>query len=1019
MDPFRKYIITQIIKQTGKIPRADTVLSNKVAQLKMRIKNMGVDISKVTDPKEITKHFNMEKSWFNQILKQKAKNLGLMDPNKNIFMKKGPFEGFTPKIVPKSKYKDLSKKTIERIKRKRYEKALKEERIKSAKDEFYLPKIIDPDDFLADGGIAGMLGEGPDKYSPKNFYALGIGPVLQDYLLGERPVDEEGFHTTLNKEDLENLLNLLKEESGFEDIKDELMFRFGRVNPEKKHSFHLGLGKDKAEIGFKKQFAGGGIAGMLGEPTYADDNHRVPLKWGKRPISAGMQVLDPDFDDLDPDEWLEIIKSAKSGAYGAAEGGRVPLSWGGFLMKLLQKSPSKLESLKDFTSKREFILSLIGQGSKQKNKRMMAQIKEEMEKIRKNPPFKFADTDEIKKEVWKELTKGITKHAEGGRVPLALGRGTEQAIAENKALEERLDFFRRLDKFQEDKAHGKHMTPMPDLFEGPIQRADRPPPDPELQVGPFIPEEEIYVEFDDGTIYYKDTGEFYNQEGEQVDSPSKGAKPVVETMEAAAGGRVPLKGGKTPFKPPLPDENILEGIWKNMGPWEKLLWGIGLLPFEKGGRVGLWQGGLAAALRFLMQKYGKDVVKLAKDVKPSKKWDTQKAIQGFLERNPQFKNKIVDHSGYAPKAGEGRFTKAEAVIMRLENTIKGAKGKTDKESKYVLETFPNWVKEIKADPKLANNRNVWDNLMGGLPKNQQFVVYGDDTVDFFTQSKFGPHNIASKKAFHKKHPYLTEKEATKISTMEPTDQVMELKRLQTLRTTKHAEGGIIGLNAGGPLNTQALIQLYMSEGMTEEEATAAANASSNLPWNILTDKAEGGRVPMWLGGGLGAGKGLLRLMLKYFSKGSKHGKSPTEMLKLINPKQWQKHLDDLRIYQVSKHGISAPQMIKEFIKKTKKDRTDTIEEIIASAKNIKKADDNIIAYKKQMIDDMAKKGVDKNIAETFAEGMSKSLIKSVGPKGTPKVTEKGLLELQNIHKNIITKGRPLNAEGGLATMLGE
>ena len=67
MDPFRKYIITQIIKQTGKIPRADTVLSNAVAQLKIRIKNMGVDISKVTDPKEITKYFNMDKSWFNQI----------------------------------------------------------------------------------------------------------------------------------------------------------------------------------------------------------------------------------------------------------------------------------------------------------------------------------------------------------------------------------------------------------------------------------------------------------------------------------------------------------------------------------------------------------------------------------------------------------------------------------------------------------------------------------------------------------------------------------------------------------------------------------------------------------------------------------------------------------------------------------------------------------------------------------------------------------------------------------------
>ena len=57
MDPFRRYIITQIIKQSGKIPRADTVLSNAVAQLKMRIKNMGVDIAKITDPKQITQFF--------------------------------------------------------------------------------------------------------------------------------------------------------------------------------------------------------------------------------------------------------------------------------------------------------------------------------------------------------------------------------------------------------------------------------------------------------------------------------------------------------------------------------------------------------------------------------------------------------------------------------------------------------------------------------------------------------------------------------------------------------------------------------------------------------------------------------------------------------------------------------------------------------------------------------------------------------------------------------------------------
>ena len=212
--------------------------------------------------------------------------------------------------------------------------------------------------------------------------------------------------------------------------------------------------------------------------------------------------------------------------------------------------------------------------------------------------------------------------------------------------------------------------------------------------------------------------------------------------------------------------------------------------YQTGGRVPFSKGKLALlqGLGKMMDDFFPGTTKIGQTSKPmADKTQLKKAIADFQERQ---KNKITSHAGDAPKAGEGRFTKAEAVIMRLENTIKGSKGKKDKESKYVLETFPNFIKEIKAKPELANNKNVWDNLMGDLPKDQQFVVYGDDTVDFFTQSKFGPHNIASKKAFHKKHPYLTEKEVLKITKMEPTDQVMELKRLQTLRTTKHASGGL-------------------------------------------------------------------------------------------------------------------------------------------------------------------------------------------------------------------------------------
>jgi hypothetical protein len=208
-----------------------------------------------------------------------------------------------------------------------------------------------------------------------------------------------------------------------------------------------------------------------------------------------------------------------------------------------------------------------------------------------------------------------------------------------------------------------------------------------------------------------------------------------------------------------------------------------------GGRVPLGKG--KAVLEGLMKianKISPGSTKIGQTSRPmAPKTELRKTIADFQERQ---KNKIIDHSGYAPKAGEGRFTKAEAIIMRLENTIKGSKGKKDKESKYVLETFPNFIKEIKAKPELANNQNVWDNLMSELPKDQQFVVYGDDTVDFFTQTTFGPHNIASKKAFHQKHPYLTEEEAIKISTMEPNDQVMELKRLEILRRTKNALGGL-------------------------------------------------------------------------------------------------------------------------------------------------------------------------------------------------------------------------------------
>jgi len=181
--------------------------------------------------------------------------------------------------------------------------------------------------------------------------------------------------------------------------------------------------------------------------------------------------------------------------------------------------------------------------------------------------------------------------------------------------------------------------------------------------------------------------------------------------------------------------------------------------------------------------------------------------------------------------------------------------------------------------------------------------------------------------------------------------------------------------------------------------------------------AEGGRVPMWMGGGLSKGKELLRNMVKYFAKNSEIGKTPSEYLKISNPKQYQKLLNDISIYKKYSpgEGIMAPQIIEDMIKKTGVERAGIIEHLIGAARNIKKADDSIIAYKKQMLDDMVKRGADKKSAEFISEGMSKA----IDVKDTPKITDEALLELETIYKNMLMKeGRQLNATGGRVPLAG-
>ena len=170
-----------------------------------------------------------------------------------------------------------------------------------------------------------------------------------------------------------------------------------------------------------------------------------------------------------------------------------------------------------------------------------------------------------------------------------------------------------------------------------------------------------------------------------------------------------------------------------------------------------------------------------------------------------------------------------------------------------------------------------------------------------------------------------------------------------------------------------------------------------------------------MGGSMSAGKSTLREMLRYFSKGSKHGKSGAEMLKMVNPKQISKYLEDpndLFMKGSSKEGIMATDMVKDYATKVEGERSMMIGELLNAAKNIRKGDKSINEYKEKIIKEMMDKGANREMAENLAEMVSGMAQKAGGRTPTPNITDQGLLELENIQKNLLTKGRSLNADGG-------
>jgi hypothetical protein len=137
------------------------------------------------------KGYKVDEGGIKGIEERMDKIKGMSDELAKLEKEKSAMYGKKPTEAElKSKLEGMNKKTVDRIRRRRYEAARKAEREKMAKDPDYLPKIIDPDDF-AGGGLAGMLGE-RTGYGIGNWVKENIPPEYRLYAKSILPGGESG-----------------------------------------------------------------------------------------------------------------------------------------------------------------------------------------------------------------------------------------------------------------------------------------------------------------------------------------------------------------------------------------------------------------------------------------------------------------------------------------------------------------------------------------------------------------------------------------------------------------------------------------------------------------------------------------------------------------------------------------------------------------------------------------------------------------------------------------------------------
>jgi hypothetical protein len=192
----------------------------------------------------------------------------------------------------------------------------------------------------------------------------------------------------------------------------------------------------------------------------------------------------------------------------------------------------------------------------------------------------------------------------------------------------------------------------------------------------------------------------------------------------------------------------------------------------------------------------------------------------------------------------------------------------------------------------------------------------------------------------------------------------------------------------------------VESGVSEETIMDGSISKEELEQEIVEQlskekikKAEGGRIPFVFGGGV------MKVILQNLAK--EKGISPSEYLSITN-------------YRLLPDSVKRIMSKSEYLKLKEEmtgkriEMVENIRDMIESRQAFDKSKDDL---RKSM--NMASEGYgDEAVKMMFPEGSFKSPV----PAGT---TKDDVMMMEQLIKNLQTKGRKENASGGLAGMLGE